>query len=114
MKDRFVVNVFSTVCGESYHADAYNVLAAMPVVADAALLCVLVVHAQGSSSLKAALERQMLGPHSSYSARVLHRDANSGIMPSTLPPNQTAYRCMACDATCTSTAFPPGAYTGRM
>ena len=64
---------------------------------------------QGISSLKATLARQMLGPHSSYSARVLHSAANSGIMPSTLPPNHTAYRCMACDATCTSTAFPPGA-----
>lgn len=77
-----------------------------------ALLCISVVHAQNSSSLKAALARQMLGPHSSYSARVLHRDANSGIIPSTLPPNHTAYRCMACDATCTSTAFPPGACAG--
>jgi len=64
-----------------------------------------------SSSLKAALLRQMPGPYSSYSALVLHSDANSGIMPRTLPPNHTAYRCMACDATCTSTAFPPGTCT---
>lgn len=39
------------------------------------------------ASRQAELLRQMLGPLSAYSARVRHTDANSGMAPSTDPPN---------------------------
>lgn len=55
--------------------------------------------------LDTAFVRQTEGPCSSYSAFVWHACWNSGIMPRTLPPNQTAKLCVGWVMTLTSTAW---------